>query len=192
MKAYTPDLLSAPDCKHLLLSWPVLRGIFIKPQAENHWKSMLTGLYVVGVNGAFCRDIQRWVLCITSTVQVKVKVTLRLTVSQSVRLGVEPNLGLLTRAFFFFQSYCLVFWGRPLWREIGSVMCKSLSLKSTVVSQYLQQLFTLNSKFTCITNIYNIYRPRSVQALYSRVCPKLVYHGSLRHLNSRTHDGRQV
>jgi hypothetical protein len=45
---------------------------------------------------------------------VIVKVTLRLTVSQSVSLGVEPNLGLLTRDFFFFQSYCLVFWGRPL------------------------------------------------------------------------------
>jgi hypothetical protein len=29
--------------------------------------------------------------------QVKVKVTLRLTVSQSVSLGVEPHLGLMTR-----------------------------------------------------------------------------------------------
>jgi hypothetical protein len=38
-------------------------------------------------------------------VKVKVKVTLRLTVS----LGVEPNLGLLTIEFFS-QSYCLVFW----------------------------------------------------------------------------------
>jgi hypothetical protein len=32
--------------------------------------------------------------------QVKVKVTLRLTVSQSVSLGVEPHLGLMTRCFF--------------------------------------------------------------------------------------------
>jgi hypothetical protein len=31
--------------------------------------------------------------------KVKVKVTLRLTVCQSVSLGVEPNLGLLTRDF---------------------------------------------------------------------------------------------
>jgi hypothetical protein len=30
-------------------------------------------------------------------IQVKVKVTLRLTVSQSVCLGVEPRLGLMTR-----------------------------------------------------------------------------------------------
>jgi hypothetical protein len=33
---------------------------------------------------------------------VRVRVTLQLTVSQSVRLGVEPNLGLLTRDIFFF------------------------------------------------------------------------------------------
>jgi hypothetical protein len=37
------------------------------------------------------------------------QVTLQLTVSQSVCLGVEPNLGLLTRVFFFFfESYSLV------------------------------------------------------------------------------------
>jgi hypothetical protein len=41
--------------------------------------------------------------------------TLQLTVSQSVSLGVEPNLGLLTRDnFFFFESHCPVTWGRPL------------------------------------------------------------------------------
>jgi hypothetical protein len=49
-------------------------------------------------------------------VRVRVRVTLQLTVSQSVSLGVEPNLGLLTRYlfFFFFESYCPVIWGRPL------------------------------------------------------------------------------
>jgi hypothetical protein len=52
----------------------------------------------------------------------KVKVTLRLTVSQSVRLGVEPHLGHMIRylvlpAFFFV--------GHPLWREDGSVFCQS-------------------------------------------------------------------
>jgi hypothetical protein len=34
--------------------------------------------------------------------RVRVRVTLQLTVSQSVSLGVEPNLGLLTSDFFFF------------------------------------------------------------------------------------------
>jgi hypothetical protein len=48
--------------------------------------------------------------------QVKVKVTLRLTVGQSVCIGVEPQL-------LLFDSYGLVFVGRPLWREDGSVFC---------------------------------------------------------------------
>jgi hypothetical protein len=43
---------------------------------------------------------------------VKVKVTLRLTVSQSVSLGVEPHLGLMTRYLVLFDSYGLFFlWG---------------------------------------------------------------------------------
>jgi hypothetical protein len=52
---------------------------------------------------------------------VKVKVTLRLTVSQSVSLGAEPHLGPMTRYLLLFDSYGLVFVGRPLWREDGSV-----------------------------------------------------------------------
>jgi hypothetical protein len=48
----------------------------------------------------------------------KVKVTLPLTVSQSVSqpvsLGVEPHLGLMTRYLLLFDSYGLVFVGRPL------------------------------------------------------------------------------
>jgi hypothetical protein len=43
-------------------------------------------------------------------VEARVRVTLRLTVSQSVCLGVEPNLGLLTRDFFLKLLYCLI-WG---------------------------------------------------------------------------------
>jgi hypothetical protein len=50
--------------------------------------------------------------------QVKVKVTLRLTVSQSVCLGVEPQLGLMARLFLFvsslYESYCPVHLERPL------------------------------------------------------------------------------
>jgi hypothetical protein len=43
--------------------------------------------------------------------QFKVKVTLQLTVSQSVTLGVEPHLGLMTRYLLLFDSYGLVLWG---------------------------------------------------------------------------------
>jgi hypothetical protein len=45
---------------------------------------------------------------------VKVKVTLRLTVGQSVSPGVEPHLGLMTRYLLLFDSCGLVFMGRPL------------------------------------------------------------------------------
>jgi hypothetical protein len=49
------------------------------------------------------------VLCLEPPVQnyqlkVKVKVTLRLTVSQSVSLGVEPHLGRMTRYLLLFDS----------------------------------------------------------------------------------------
>jgi hypothetical protein len=57
--------------------------------------------------------------------QNKVKVTLRLTVNKSACLGVEPRLGLMTRCFFLFESYCPVPVGRPLWQEVGSVICQS-------------------------------------------------------------------
>jgi hypothetical protein len=53
----------------------------------------------------------------------KFKVTLRLTVSQSVSLGVEPQMGLMTRYLLLFDSYGLIFVGRPLWQEDGSVFC---------------------------------------------------------------------
>jgi hypothetical protein len=43
----------------------------------------------------------------------KVKVTLRLTVSQSVSLGFDPHMGLMTRYLLLFDSYCLVFCGAP-------------------------------------------------------------------------------
>jgi hypothetical protein len=42
-------------------------------------------------------------------------------VGQSVSLGVEPHLGLMTRYLLLFDSYGPVFVGRPLSREDGSV-----------------------------------------------------------------------
>jgi hypothetical protein len=61
-------------------------------------------------------------LCSPAILCFKVKVTLRLTVnqsvsqsvSQSVTLGVEPNLGLMTRYLLLFDSFGLVFVERPL------------------------------------------------------------------------------
>jgi hypothetical protein len=45
------------------------------------------------------------------------------TDSQSVCLGVEPRLGLMTRYLLFIESYSPVRMGRPLWVEVGSVIC---------------------------------------------------------------------
>jgi hypothetical protein len=65
---------------------------------------------------------------VEQTCRVRVRVTLRLTVSQSVWLGVEPHLGLMTRYLFLFESYSPVHMGRPLWQEVGSVIVDSKSL----------------------------------------------------------------
>jgi hypothetical protein len=59
-------------------------------------------------------------------------VTLRLTVTQSVYLGVEPTLWAFDQILLRFQVFgseicCPVFVGRPLWREARSVLCKSQS-----------------------------------------------------------------
>jgi hypothetical protein len=48
----------------------------------------------------------------TELPEVKVKVTLGVTVSRSVSLGVEPHLGLMTIYLLDFDSYGLVFVGR--------------------------------------------------------------------------------
>jgi hypothetical protein len=52
----------------------------------------------------------KWLNC-----QLKVKVTLRLTLSQSVSLGIDPHLRLMTRYLLLFDSY-------------GPVFCWALSL----------------------------------------------------------------
>jgi hypothetical protein len=125
-----------------------------------------------------------------NNIQVKVKVTLRLTVSQSVCLGVKPNLGLLTRDFFFFpQSYCLVFLRRSLWREVGSVICQFLWLQSAVVCQYIHTSFTLNIYIIYvrhssviiqyIQNIQVLDQFRLCTADYALVTSSLLYYGSL-------------
>jgi hypothetical protein len=65
---------------------------------------------------------------------VKVRVTLWPTVSRSVHHGVEPHLGLMTRYELLFDIYCFVSVGRPLWREVGSVVCIShLNCFSSVI-----------------------------------------------------------
>jgi hypothetical protein len=78
------------------------------------------------------------------------KVTLRLTVSQSVSYGVEPNLGLMTRYLLLFDSYGLIFVGCPRWREEGSVFrisCWFLTARSFSDPSH----FGLANIFYCFT-----------------------------------------
>jgi hypothetical protein len=80
------------------------------------------------------------------------------SVSQSVCLGVEPSLGLLTRdltsLFFFFKVTVLSYLGRPLWREVGSVICQLfVIIGCSSLSIYIYNLHCVLHTF----HNYNIY-----------------------------------
>jgi hypothetical protein len=65
--------------------------------------------------------------------RLTVEVTLRLTVSQSVSLGVEPHLGLMTRYILLFDNYGLCFCGAPsLTRGRVCLLYMLLALASAV------------------------------------------------------------
>jgi hypothetical protein len=83
------------------------------------------------------------------SVRVRVRVTLQLTVSQSVHLGVEPDLGLLTRDIFFFWKVTVLSFGGALSDERSGL--SFVSLQS--VSIYTKYLHTMLH----IIDIYNIY-----------------------------------
>jgi hypothetical protein len=55
------------------------------------------------------------------------------SVSQSVRLGVEPTVGLPLEVWCLKLSVLSLF-GRPLWREVGSVICQSKSVVTLSLS----------------------------------------------------------
>jgi hypothetical protein len=80
----------------------------------DHWRSRLAALCsaIAGEGDSLLSCCKRVSNCNCS--QSRVRVTLHLTVSQSVRLGVEPRLGLMTRYIFLYESCCPVYMGRPL------------------------------------------------------------------------------
>jgi hypothetical protein len=67
-----------------------------------------------------------------STVRDRVRVTLRLTVSQSVSLGVEPHLGLMIRYLLLFDNYSLVLWGALSDERTGLLLYTLLALANLV------------------------------------------------------------
>jgi hypothetical protein len=97
---------------------------------------------------------------------------------------------------FFFKVSVLSFFGAPSLTR-GRVCHWSLQ-QSVIIYNYLH----LNLKMYKVLNIYKnnkiytiytgLVQSRLCAADYALLTSNLVYHGSLRRLNSRTHDRRQV
>jgi hypothetical protein len=101
---------------------------------------------------------------------------LQLMVSQSVCLGVKFTPELVTSYYFLYESCCVVSLGRPLWWEVRSVSCQSLSAVFSPLSKIYYNLHC-----TChMVYVYAMYtRPLSAQAQYSRSRQNLRYNSSL-------------
>jgi hypothetical protein len=101
---------------------------------------------------------------------------LRQTVSQSVCRGVKFTLEPVTRCYILSERCCVVSVGRPLWREVGSVFCQSLSIVFSPLSD-----IQYNLQCTCyMFYVYAIYtRSQSAQTQYNRSCQHLCYNSSL-------------
>jgi hypothetical protein len=79
-----------------------------------------------------------------STLQVKVKATLQLTVSQSLYQGIEPILGLVTRYYFLSEGFPK-FAFLSLWGALSDERSRlSFVFPSLVIYHYLHPTFTLN------------------------------------------------
>jgi hypothetical protein len=65
---------------------------------------------------------------------------------------------------FLSESCCLVSVGRPLWREVGSVICHSQSI---VIYQYLHQAFSLHVFYSSAIYTYVQYIQSFIQSRLS-------------------------
>jgi hypothetical protein len=88
-----------------MVSWPVCLGI-------KHLSGAYDQIFITArqLQVCWCGELSltRGRVCPLTHI---VKVRMRLTVSQSVSLGVEPHLGLMTRYLVPFDSYGLFLWG---------------------------------------------------------------------------------
>jgi hypothetical protein len=92
------------------------------------------------------------------------------------------TMELMIRYYFLSESCCVVSVGRPLWREVGSVSCQSLSAVFSPLSK-LNFIYILN--VTHVLCVYNIYKasvsPGSVQQIMTHHL-KLTLQQQSRHL----------
>jgi hypothetical protein len=99
---------------------------------------------------------------------LKSEVTLRLKVGQSVSTSwCRAHCGTWNQTLILSEICCLVSVGRPLWREVGSISCQSLSVVRVFVHC---QVFCFSFfNFTCYTFFMYI---QYIQGLcQSRSCP---------------------
>jgi hypothetical protein len=74
----------------------------------------------------------------------KIKVTLQLTVSQSLCQGIEPSLGLVTKYYFLSEGCFLKFAVLSLWGTLSNERSGlSFVFLSLVIYHYLHQTFML-------------------------------------------------
>jgi hypothetical protein len=111
--------------------------------------------------------------CVVFRYLVKVKVTLRLTVSQSVCLGVEPTLAFVARYYVLSEGFCLVSMECSLWWEDGSAICSAITeraeLRRTRNDTLLSHLrlplpggsASLSSPLTTRTTMEEVFYPAS-------------------------------
>jgi hypothetical protein len=99
------------------------------------------GLSCIQSNGNQLKAYVQWICT------VKVEVTLRLTVGQSLWLGVEPTLGLVTGYYFLSEGCCLKLEVLSLW---GALSDERTGL------QFAVQLLNSPSRAEPVTILYSI------------------------------------
>jgi hypothetical protein len=93
-------------------------------------------------------------------------------------VDVWPDIASFSRIWVWNLLSCL--WGRPLWWEAGSVLCKSQSSHLCVctftIYIFVFHTFTIYIYIYIHYTIHNVYtRPLLVLARYSRLCPTTHY-----------------
>jgi hypothetical protein len=119
-----------PACSHLSPHWPAPVPGYIATSRMCHANALLE-MYVLTCP----RQLGNCGV-------LRSEVTLQLTVSRSIGMSWRwTHLGTCDQLLILFEFRCVVFVGRPLWREVGSVSRQSLSA-ITVHCQFSPLHFT--------------------------------------------------